>query len=99
MRIYLTSATCLIALAFTATLKANTFFVDSSLPAACDSYNVSTRACNGADAPAFASIDEAIAQMSPGDHLFVRGGTYTEPLHLTKSGTPGAPIEIGRAHV
>jgi hypothetical protein len=94
MKMHLTSTTCLIALAFTATLKANTYFVDNSLPAACDSYNVSTRSCNGADAPAFATIDQALAQMSPGDRLLIRGGTYKEPLAITKSGTPGAPIEI-----
>lgn len=36
----------------------------------------------------------ATARLQPGDRLVIESGVYTEPLHLVKSGTAAAPIEV-----
>jgi hypothetical protein len=43
--------------------------------------------------------DVAWASLSPGDTLWVAGGTYTQELRPTKSGSPGAPIAFRRARM
>lgn len=40
------------------------------------------------------SINAAIKSLSPGDTLFLRGGTYRELIQITKSGEEGLPITI-----
>ena len=40
----------------------------------------------------FKTISKAAAIVEPGDRCYIRGGTYPETVHLTRSGKPGAPI-------
>lgn len=40
----------------------------------------------------FKTISKAAAVVEPGDRCYIRGGTYPETVHLTRSGKPGAPI-------
>ncbi|MCB0132138.1 MAG: carbohydrate binding domain-containing protein, partial [Caldilineaceae bacterium] len=42
----------------------------------------------------FKSIAKAIGLATPGDSIFLRGGTYRESIAMDKSGAPGAPITI-----
>jgi uncharacterized protein (TIGR03437 family) len=42
----------------------------------------------------FATIQFAVNHLTPGDVLFVRGGSYSETVTVRQSGTAGAPITI-----
>src|SRR5690606_32874093 len=71
-------------------------FVDSSLPAACSSgsYNVTNRNCSGSDGTGYKSLQSAIDDARPGDRIYLRSGTYTQAVIITKRGTASAPITI-----
>jgi parallel beta-helix repeat protein len=63
------------------------------------SYYVSAE--NGADeasgltsATAVRTLDAAVDRLQPGDRLIIEAGRYDGPLHLTRSGTATAPIDI-----
>jgi serralysin len=48
-------------------------------------------------ATAFHSFAQATDRLVPGDRLVIESGRYDEPLHLTKSGTAAAAIEVSGA--
>ncbi|MGB8839908.1 MAG: right-handed parallel beta-helix repeat-containing protein [Aliidongia sp.] len=56
---------------------------------------------NGSDAAdgltpaaAFRTLEAGAERLQPGDRLIIGTGRYDGPLHLTRSGTPAAPIDI-----
>jgi len=60
-------------------------------------YYVSTTGADtnvGSQQSPFKTFAKAITVANPGDSLKIFGGTYTESLKATKSGTAGAPITI-----
>jgi parallel beta-helix repeat protein len=65
-------------------------------------YYISTE--SGADdasgltsATALRTLDIAVDRLRPGDRLIIEAGRYDGPLHLTRSGTAAAPIDIAGA--
>jgi parallel beta-helix repeat protein len=48
-------------------------------------------------ATAFHSFARITDRLAPGDRLVIEAGRYDEPLHLTKSGTAAAAIEVSGA--
>lgn len=76
-------------------LQARVLYVDPNLGSDCpSSYSVALRSCSGVDGPAFTKTASAIAAMQPGDTVFVRGGTYREPIIINKSGSANARLVI-----
>jgi len=59
-------------------IYAANIYVDKTLSSNCTSgnYSTSNRNCSGNDGNAYRTIQAAIDAMSPGDHIFMRGGTY-----------------------
>jgi hypothetical protein len=59
-------------------LFAANIYVDSTLGSNCTSgrYSVVNRNCSGSDGNAYNTIQVAINAMSPGDTIYMRGGTY-----------------------
>lgn len=53
-------------------------YVDNVLSNNCTAgnYSISNRSCSGSDGNAWRSIQEAINAMTPGDTIYMRGGTY-----------------------
>jgi hypothetical protein len=49
---------------------------------------------DGSEASPWKTIQHAVRRLKPGDTLYLRGGTYYEKVHLTRSGTAEAPIVI-----
>src|SRR5262245_58499974 len=45
------------------------------------------------DAP-WKNLSHAVKQLKPGDTLYLRGGTYFEPLYVAVQGSAEAPITI-----
>src|ERR1700709_69386 len=45
----------------------------------------------------FRTISAAAAQVLPGDHVVIHGGTYRETVIITNSGTESEPIVFGAA--
>ncbi|MCD4693435.1 MAG: hypothetical protein K8R79_11010, partial [Calditrichales bacterium] len=58
---------------------AKTIYVDNTLSSNITngSYSIANRNSSGSSGNAYANIQAAIAAMSPGDHIVLRGGTYT----------------------
>lgn len=48
----------------------------------------------GTSGSPFRTFAKAMSVLSPGDNLFILGGTYSEKLSITKSGASGLPINI-----
>jgi parallel beta-helix repeat protein len=67
---------------------ATKIFVDENLSKDCSltSYNIATRDCSGSDGPAYNSIQKAANQVSPGDTVLIRSGTYQEKVTMVNSG-------------
>ncbi|MCC6444217.1 MAG: hypothetical protein IT210_12285, partial [Armatimonadetes bacterium] len=42
----------------------------------------------------FASIEKGVSELQPGDLLYIRGGNYSTPFTVYRSGLPGQPIII-----
>jgi hypothetical protein len=49
---------------------------------------------NGSQGSPWASIGHALSRVKPGDTVYVAGGTYSESVTLSTSGTASAPIVI-----
>src|SRR5438309_2534913 len=77
-------------------LNARVLYVEGTLPAGCPSgnYNVASRSCAGSDGVAYPTFAPAIAAMQPGDTVSIRGGVYTDPIAVAKSGTAAAHLQI-----
>ncbi len=68
-------------------------FVDGALAGdSCADYDEVTRACGGGAGRAFRTFAGAAAAVGPGDVVYVRAGTYDEPLAPGTSGEDGRPI-------
>jgi hypothetical protein len=69
-----------------------------ALPAAAEHYYVNGQTGNdagrGTSTDPFRSFKRAMSVLVPGDRLIVASDRYTEPLIMTKSGTPEQPIII-----
>lgn len=70
--------------------NAANIFVDGSLGSNCTSgnYSIANRSCTGSAGNAYATIQAAVNAMSAGDHIIIRGGTYTECIALSPSTNP-----------
>src|SRR3989338_7316508 len=69
-----------------------TIFVDNSLSGDCvGNYNIATRRCDGGDGDAFNTLQEAANNVSAGETVLVRGGTYAPTtfqfILINKQGT------------
>jgi hypothetical protein len=51
-------------------------------------------AADGSRQKPFKTLGHALRQLTPGDTLYLRGGTYYEHVFVTQSGTEDAPITI-----
>lgn len=49
---------------------------------------------NGKEQSPWKTLSHALRNLEPGDTLYLRGGTYYEKNHLSRSGTEGHPITI-----
>src|SRR5262245_38458915 len=65
--------------------KGTTYFVDAAKG---DDRN------DGSKARPWKTVQHGAKRLKPGETLYLRGGTYYEKLHLTRSGTAEAPIVI-----
>lgn len=65
-------------------------YVDQTLGGNCTSgnYSIASRNCSGSDGNAYTTIAGALAAMSSGDDIYLRGGTYTGAVTLTASTVP-----------
>jgi hypothetical protein len=52
-------------------------------------------AAAGTEQAPWRTLRQALRRLSPGDTLYLRGGTYHETVFLSRSGTAEAPITIG----
>jgi len=90
---------------FISSASAATYYVDNtitdtnvvSVTPDCVNYNLTTYACSGGTASAFATIADINAlTLSPGDSVLLRQGQlWREALVLKSSGISGSPITIG----
>jgi hypothetical protein len=74
-------------------LAGDAIYVDGTLVSDCTSgnYSIASRNCSGADGNGYDTISEAMAALSSGDDIYIRGGTYNENgLYFDNSqdGTP-----------
>lgn len=68
-------------------------YVDARLtPAVCSTYNAATRSCSGGTATAYNTLAGAAAAATAGQTVFIRAGTYGEPLIPRNSGVAGREI-------
>jgi hypothetical protein len=75
----------------------NDIFVDSGVPnSTCVSYSPDTRTCAAGRERAYTTIAAASAAARPGMTVWLREGTYNEPLRPANSGTDGAVITYSR---
>ncbi len=63
------------------------FYVDKNHPSASD-------ANNGSETQPWLTIQHGVSQMTPGQTLFIKAGTYYERIDIDVSGTPGNIITI-----
>lgn len=40
------------------------------------------------------TVAKGVSGLNPGDTLYMRGGTYLEPIHMTRLGSAGSPITV-----
>ncbi len=75
------------------TIEQATMFVDPyiSVPE-CDNYDKSSRSCGQGNKRAFQSLDDAAAIAAAGDTVMLRGGSYTQQLSPSASGTRDEPL-------
>src|SRR2546421_241699 len=67
-----------------------TLYVDGASPS-CSDFG------SGAQAAPFCTIGAAVAKVAPGQTVQVAGGTYSEKVTISTSGTPTAPIALRAA--
>ncbi len=68
-------------------------YLDPQLTADCSgNYSVAQRACSGSDGAAYHTLAGSYAGRQPGDTVYLRGGTYSETLQPSVSGTWTQPI-------
>lgn len=81
-------------LLFSATVRAETIYVDNTLGADCSGdYSIVSRACSGSDGDAYNTIQEAENVSVAGDNIYLRAGTFREyVLFQTDTGSEGNPI-------
>ncbi|MFO1295041.1 MAG: right-handed parallel beta-helix repeat-containing protein [Rubrivivax sp.] len=78
-----------------AVARAVTLYADNSLGADCAStYDATGRKCGSGSAAGYRTLAAALAAAQAGDVVRVRGGTWSERLVPTRSGTAAAPITI-----
>jgi hypothetical protein len=81
-----------ILLIFPTTLNAANLYVDDDCTNGISTYNPAADSCTGGSDTVYSTIKNAIAGMSGGDDIYVRGGTYNESdifIAASKSGTSG----------
>lgn len=85
-----------VALRQSSLVEARTLYVDNKLAGICPtgSYDVSARTCVGSQGWGSARFSDALSVAAPGDTIILRGGTYTAPLTINKSGTQSAHLQI-----
>jgi parallel beta-helix repeat protein len=72
-----------------------TLYADNTLAGSCAStYDPTGRSCGGGTAAGYATLAAALAAAQAGDVVRVRGGSWSERLVPTRSGTAAAPITI-----
>lgn len=72
-------------------------YVDNTITSpTCDTYDVAARSCGGGVETAYDSLAGASAVAQAGWAVYVRGGTYQEPLVVEHSGAPGAHLTFAR---
>lgn len=59
-----------------------TKYVDMVAGACVGNYSIASRNCSGVDGTSYATIATAIAAVSVGDVIYIRGGNYTEDITL-----------------
>ena len=89
----MTLAGALLAMAAAAPAGGAELYLDSSVQVACDTYDPAARRCSEGAERAFATLAEALAELAPGDVLWLREGTYGQ-LAPPLSGTLAQPITI-----
>lgn len=58
---------------------ATVLYVDNSVASDCiGNYSVANRSCSGSGATSYNTVQEAVNNCSPGDTVYMRGGTYRE---------------------
>lgn len=82
-------------------IQGDNIYVDQQLAQNCTgSYSIANRDCSGADGDAYTTPQQAADATGPGDTVYFREGTYTNPntaarypvLHILTSGDENAPI-------
>lgn len=64
-------------------------YVDTTLASSCSGdYSISSRNCTGSDGFAYLTVQDAIDNMSGGDDIFLRGGTYLS-VNISGSSSDG----------
>lgn len=75
-------------------VPAATIYVDNSVSSDClGNYSVANRNCSGNGATSYNTIQKAVLNCSPGDVIYMRGGTYREidiDIPTSKNGTSWA---------
>jgi hypothetical protein len=81
---------------FVSAADAHVLYVDNSLASNCTSgnYSVASRSCAGSDGNGYSTFSAAISAMQAGDTLSIRGGTYSTPVSVNKSGSSTAHLQI-----
>ncbi len=70
-----------------------TIYVDRQIaPASCTNYAPASRSCGSGAGRAYKTVAGAAGVAVAGDTVFVRGGSYSEPLSPAASGTAALPI-------
>jgi hypothetical protein len=73
---------------------ADTLYVDPSLSSDCSStYSIESRSCTGGSSTAYASLNRALGDVSPGDEVILRAGSYGQ-ISPSVSGESNRPITI-----
>ncbi|GEM_PF-5092019 len=73
-------------------VEVHIIFVDNILTTKCPAYNPETRSCAGGSETAFNNLTSALSNVSAGDTVMIRGGTYNEVFKPANSGTQSNPI-------
>ena len=73
--------------------QTSTIYVDGSIgSASCAAYNPATRACTGGTSTAYRTFAGGAGAAAPGTLVYVRGGSYSEQLNVSRSGTAAQPV-------